>query len=309
MPGVELRKTRCPICGTTGNASEIYPANFSAEAFTSEVFSARRMPDKIRYRMVKCDTCGLVRSDPVADAETISKLYSGSTLDYSSEIPNLRLTYGRYLERAGEHSVSKSSLLEIGCGSGFFLEEALARGYTYVRGVEPGIAAVQNASPAVRGNIEAGIMRPGLFADARFDVVCLFQVLDHIPEPGELLDCCLKALRPGGALLVLNHNVDAVSARLLGENSPIVDIEHTFLYSGNTLTRLAESRGFKVVESGAALNTYSLNYLARLLPLPPALKQAALRILKCSRLGKLKLTVPLGNIYLIAVKPPEGDKK
>ncbi|HNW44281.1 MAG TPA: class I SAM-dependent methyltransferase [Elusimicrobiales bacterium] len=306
MPGVELHATRCPICGTAGNASELYPANFDAGAFSPAVFSARRLPDRLRYRMVKCDSCGLVRSDPVADADTLSGLYAAAALDYTDEIPCLRRTYGRYLERAGKYSAAKSSLLEIGCGSGFFLEEALARGYAQVRGVEPGAAAVRQASPAVRDSIHEGIMRPGLFPDNSFDVVCLFQVLDHIPGPGQLLDCCLRALKPGGALLLLNHNADAVSARLLGARSPIVDIEHTFLYGDTTLKRLVQSRGFRTAEAGAAFNTYSLNYLGRLLPLPAALKRALLGFLANSGLGKFRLTMPLGNIYLIAVKPAEG---
>lgn len=303
MPGVELRPTRCPVCGTEGNAAELYPANFDAGAFSPAVFSARRLPDRLHYRTVKCASCGLVRSDPVADTETLLKLYAVSTLDYASEIPNIRRTYGRYLEKTGKYLSSAKSLLEIGCGSGFFLEEALARGYTEVRGVEPSVPASQEAVPEVRRHISIGVMRPDLFEEAQFDIICMFQVLDHIPEPAALLDSCLRALRPGGALLVLNHNIEAVSARLLGERSPVVDIEHTFLYGDSTLPRLAAGRGFEVRETGPVYNTYSLGYLARLLPLPAALKRAALRVLEFTGAGRLALRVPLGNIYMIAVKP------
>ncbi len=309
MQNVELHPTRCPICGTGGGAAEIYPANFDQEAFTPAVFSARRLPDRVHYRTVKCAACGLVRSDPVAAAETLAKLYAVSTLDYACEIPNIRRTYGRYLAKAGKYLSPAGSLLEIGCGSGFFLEEALERGYTEVRGVELSAPAAEKAVPAVRPNISVGFMEPGSYADGRFDIICMFQVLDHVPQPAELLDSCLRALRPGGAILVLNHNIDAVSARLLGERSPIVDIEHTFLYGEKTLARLVESRGFRVAEAGAAFNTYSLNYLARLLPLPPALKRAALRILENSGLGKLRFNVPLGNLYLVAVKPAAGEMR
>jgi len=47
-----------------------------------------------------------------------------------------------------------------------------------------------------------------------------------VPNPAALLDACFAALRPGGLVLSSNHNITAVSARLLGERSPIVDIEH-----------------------------------------------------------------------------------
>jgi len=304
MPSVNLRPTRCPICATEGNAAELYPANFDMGAFNPEIFSARRLPDRIHYRIVKCAECGLVRSDPVADPETLAKLYSQSTLEYGAEIPNLRLTYGRYLECAARYAARKDALLEIGCGSGFFLEEALSRGYAGVCGVEPSAAAVEKADPAVRPNITVGVMRPGLFDKERFDIICLFQALDHMPEPASLLDEFRRILRPGGLVLILNHNIEAFSAGVLGERSPVIDIEHTFLYGIGTLSRLLESRGFLVKEAGASVNRYSLNYLAHLFPLPSPLKRVVSWSLARSGLGRLPLSVPLGNMYLVAMKPP-----
>ena len=307
MPKVELRPSKCPVCGTEGNAVELYPANFGMEAFNPEVFSARRLPDRVHYRIVRCSGCGLVRSDPAAGPETLSDLYSRSTLEYGAEIPALRATYGRYLAKASRYAGRKGALLEIGCGSGFFLEEALRMGYSEAMGVEPSAAAAEQAVPSVRAGIRVGMMGPGLFENGRFDIACMFQVLDHMPDPAALLDQVRAALRPGGLVLVLNHDVESFSSRLLGEGSPIVDIEHTFLYGVGTLTRLMESRGFSVREAGPALNSYSLNYLARLLPLPAPLKKAAAGALAASGLGRLRMTVPLGNMYLIAQRPADRE--
>ena len=61
-----LRPTSCPICGTAGNAAELYPANFAPRDLNPAIFSARRLPDRLRYRLVRCNDCRLVRSDPVA---------------------------------------------------------------------------------------------------------------------------------------------------------------------------------------------------------------------------------------------------
>jgi hypothetical protein len=76
---LELRKTRCAICGSAENARELYPANFDVQALNPEVFSARRLPDRIHYRLVTCNTCGLVRSDPIADPALLAQLYHDST--------------------------------------------------------------------------------------------------------------------------------------------------------------------------------------------------------------------------------------
>jgi SAM-dependent methyltransferase len=303
MVSIPLNPTCCAICGTAGNSTQLYAANFSAEDFSPTVFSARRLPDRIHYQMVRCNTCGLVRSDPVADADLVAQLYHQSTFDYEGEVDNIVRTYGGYLERLDRYGARKESLLEIGCGNGFFLKQARALGYRDVRGVEPSRAAIESAPPEVGKGIVCGIMRPGLFPESSFDAICLFQVLDHIFDPVGLLKTCFEILRPGGLLLCLNHNVEAVSARILGEHSPIIDIEHTYLYSPATIARLFEKVGFQTKETGSARNYYSLSYVMHLVPLPPSLKKATLAAVDSTAAGRWPLRVPAGNLYIIGQRP------
>jgi SAM-dependent methyltransferase len=301
--GIRLTPTRCAICGTEGNSTEVYPATFDASAFTPAIFSARRTPDRIHYRLVRCLTCGLLRSDPVASDDVLSDLYTRSQFHYGDEVESLAGTYGRYLAECERFWGRKDALLEIGCGNGFFLEEARRRGYVSARGVEPSTDAVAQAPPDLQSEIVIDIMRPGLFEDESFDVICFFQVLDHLADPGAVLGECLKLLRPGGVVLCLNHDAGALSARVLKERSPIVDIEHTYLYSRQTLARLLEAQGYKVVGAGGVRNTYSLRYLNHLVPLPGPAKNAVAGLLHATRVEDLRLSVKLGNQYAIAQRP------
>jgi SAM-dependent methyltransferase len=295
-----LRPTTCAICGTLGEATEMFPANLTSEAFDARHFSARRLPDRVHYRMVRCNRCGLVRSDPAGDPAEVARLYARSTFDYQDEVPHLRQTYGRYLARLDRLGADHDALLEIGSGNGFFLEEALLRGYRHVHGIEPSGAAISLAPDSVRQQILEDILRPGLLPEGSISVACLFQVFDHLPDPGAALDELHRLLRPGGMVLFLNHDIGALSAKMLGARSPIIDLEHYYLYSRSTLGRLAVAHGFQVVESGSVRNTYSVDYLARLLPLPSGVKRAVLGSLAAVPLGRLPLSVPLGNLYLVA---------
>jgi SAM-dependent methyltransferase len=292
--------TSCAICGPDAAASQMYAANFSLADFTPTLFSARRLPDRIHFRMVRCDRCGLVRSDPVLRADVLAALYSQSTFDYGEELPNLRRTYRRYISRLRRLDDEQDALLEIGCGNGFVLEEAVALGYRRVAGVEPSSDAIQRADPMIRGQIVVDVMRNGLFQPRSFDAICLFQTFDHLPDPAAILDMCRTTLRDGGLLLLLNHDVNAFSARILGERSPIVDIEHTYLFSPKTMRELVEKQCFTVTAQGAVRNTVSVRYLTQLFPLPPGMKQMAGGLIDRARLGRLNLTLPLGNQYLIA---------
>jgi SAM-dependent methyltransferase len=298
-----LQPTLCAICAAPEQSDEVYPANLDPSAFTAEVFSARRLPDQLHYRMVRCHRCGLVRSDPVLSPGALAELYKDSTFDYGEELDGLRVTYGAALDRLTSHLDARQGLLDVGCGSGFVLELARERGWSDVHGVEPSGDAIAKAAPGIRPLIVQDMMRAELFAQGSLSAVTLFQVLDHMPDPLGILSDCREILRPGGVILAFNHNVTALSARVLGEKSPIIDVEHTYLYSPETMRRLFVKAGFEVLSVSPVRNTYSISYLTHLLPLPRALKQSLLPRLRGTSIGRLQLTVPLGNLCLVGRRP------
>ena len=106
-----FRSTACAICGPGTASTLLYRASVAPSDLTPGVFSARRLPDRVHYQMVRCVTCGLVRSDPVVESDRLRQLYGESTFDYASEVDDLRSTYGRYLEklrRRGARSMRSS---------------------------------------------------------------------------------------------------------------------------------------------------------------------------------------------------------
>lgn len=297
---------KCAICGTLGNSTELYPARLEDEAIDAKAFSARRFYDrKIHFRWARCNQCGLLRSDPVLVAhEDLEKLYQESHFTYDAEVENLTNTYGRYLKKASVYNNKKERLLEIGCGNGFFLEEALRQGYSEVFGVEPSREAVAKAPEAIRKNIRMEMFRGDLFQQNFFDVVSIFQTLDHLTDPSMFLKDCFAILKPGGIFLAFNHNAGSWSANILGERSPIIDIEHTYLYDTKTMRTIFERNGFIVHEVHGAFNKISLEYLWTLVPIVPLrIKRAISGFLRWSRLGKIRVWAPLGNLYCIAQKP------
>jgi SAM-dependent methyltransferase len=300
-PELELIPTDCAICGPGAPSTEVYAANFTSGDFNPDVYSARRLPDRVHYRLARCDSCGLLRSDPVADADLVTRLYRASSVDYSAEVPNLRRTYGRHLQRLMPLLRGRESLLEIGCGNGFFLEEALAQGFRDVRGIEPSEPACAMAAPSVAAGIVNDVVRRGQFDEESFDVICLFQVLDHLASPVETLREIFRWLRPGGLVLALNHDAGALTNRVLGERSPIIDIEHTYLYDQRTGPDMFRRQGFEIVRVVQVWNTYSLTYLVRLVPIPG--KKAVVNALGATIGGRLKMTVPLGNMAIVGRRP------
>ncbi|MBI2482137.1 MAG: class I SAM-dependent methyltransferase [Candidatus Vogelbacteria bacterium] len=297
--------TKCAICGTLDNAKEVYPADLVGEALDERAFSARRFYNqKIHFRMVKCQGCGLLRSDPIIDPEVYSQLYERSHLTYEGSIDNIAKTYGYYLKKIQSLVPSKQALLEIGCGNGFFLIEAKRQGYAQVYGVEPSTEAITKAPARIKSNIKQGLFVDGLFSSQSFDCICIFQTLDHLLDPNQVLTTAFTLLKPGGIFLAINHNSKSLSARILGEKSPIIDIEHTYLYDTKTIRLLFEENGFKVVRVFYPWSRHSFGYLFSLLPIKPLkLKQLIDKLISKAGLTDWPLFLPIGNLGIVAQKP------
>lgn len=102
-----------------------------------------------------------------------------------------------------------TSLLEVGCGQGFFIEKALkqltCRG---IKGIEYSEEAVQTALKK-QLNVEKATLKDLIERRESFDAICSFQVLEHVSLPLQFLEDVLLLLKPGGALILCVPNKES----------------------------------------------------------------------------------------------------
>jgi SAM-dependent methyltransferase len=244
----------------------------------------------------------LLRSDPIVDLN-LSDLYAKSKFDYSSELIGLKKTYMKLLLNALDEARSFRSIFEIGGGNGFFLEAAKDVGFDTVAGIEPSIAAINAAREDIKPNLIASIMKDGVLPGNSFQVGVMFHTLDHLPDPLDTLVASINALEPGGKFLVAVHNERSWSARLLAKRSPIIDVEHTYLYSFKTGFQMFKQAGFVDVKVGTYWNYYSLAYILHLLPISRNFRKWVLSSSLGIFLRKFRIMIPLGNMWISGVKP------
>ena len=298
-----MQKVKCIICKDQQKLQVLYQDNFNPDKITPQTFSARRTPDRMHYRIVKCRRCGLLFSNPILEGEQINKLYKKSDFTFPLEAEYLKKTYWNYLEDIlAEDNKEKISLLEIGCSNGFFLEEIYKRGIKNIYGIEPGEAAVAKAPGWLRKKIKVDILRPGIFKRESFDIICCFHTLDHVWKPDKFVLETYKLLKEGGKALFIVHNTDGLSVKIFGDKSPIFDIEHIYLFNPVTLSKLFEMNGFRVKKIINVKNRYPLSYWIRLMPLPKALKNPLISFLTISKIGFMPVTISAGNIGIIVEK-------
>ncbi len=297
----------CILCDKNSHVTLLYPSNVTQEHLNEEIFSARRMPDRLHGNVFRCTDCGLTFTNPLIDLETLKKLYTRSTYTYGREEEHIRLTYERYLRTRTLPLIARHarpwSYLDIGCGNGFMLTSALSLGFNEVCGVEPSTDAIAKADATIRNQIIQGMFDASIVGENRFDVVTCFQALDHMPDPLAFARECLKSLKQDGVMLCINHNIGSLTARILGERCPMIDIEHTYLHTPKTMVMLFEQAGFTDIRVFSVRNDYPLRYWMRLVPMPKVLKNFALRLLDVIGIGGWIIPLSAGNLGMTARKP------
>jgi SAM-dependent methyltransferase len=233
----------------------------------------------------------------------LKNLYEKSSFDYSTEVSGLKKTYLGIVKKMTGKNNNYRTIFEIGGGNGFFLEAAKDFGFVKIAGVEPSIDAISNAREDIKPHLVNSMMSESIFPKNTFEVGVMFHTLDHLQNPTQTLRDCLDALKPGGIFIAAVHNERSWSARLMRERSPIIDVEHTHLYSRKTAMQIFQKVGFVNVRSGSYRNHYSIAYILHLLPISRFLKQPLLDSWVGAILRRIKIVFPLGNIWVSGTKP------
>lgn len=186
-------------------------------------------------------------------------------------------------------------IVEVGCGNGFLLKALHEDGYQNIKGYELSTDALRHAHPTIREFIRQKPFSPN--REHSVDLIASFHLLDHLNDPLQFLKACRQGLAPGGYVLVACHNAHALSARILGERSPIWDVSHSVLFTSGTLATILKKAGFESPTVAPYVNRYSVNYWLSQLPIGTSILPFFPRWL-----GKLPLSLPAGNICAVARK-------
>lgn len=211
----------------------------------------------VELKVHRCGQCGLVFLWPRPSSAKLAGYY---TQDYRGEYSDLpadqqycldldeaRLRTKRLLPLITE----KARLLEIGCGSGAFLDSV--RPYCgEVAGVEPHEeyrqATVARSNMPVVASIDELLL-----GSKRFNMVAMFHVLEHIADPVSFLGKVVKVMERDSKLLIEVPNVDDVLVSVYKVPDYLhfyYQKAHLYYFSRPTLTRTLEQAGFKATIDG-----------------------------------------------------------
>jgi SAM-dependent methyltransferase len=203
----------------------------------------------------RCSACGQLVSQADAARYESSMLEfddpRGTAPDPRAAARREQLAHRRVRAVAAELGVPTEglALLDVGCSSGAFLASARKLGCR-VQGVEP--AARAAASARAQGiDVFNGTLEAARFPDARFDAATLFEVIEHLVAPVDLLREICRVLRPGGVLLVGTGNADSWTVRQLGGHWDYFSIDrhggHISFFNPGSMRLAAQRAGFETI--------------------------------------------------------------
>lgn len=185
------------------------PCNFcgnrQAELFLT--LSDLRMNLAGSWNLVKCGNCGLLSLDPQPGWEELSAHYPKDYHAYlrkDSKITSFLRRFGlrnRAKSVLRKTSTQKGTLLDVGCATGDFLFAFQTVSGWDVTGLEIVPEAAAGARTKGLTIIEKNLENTNL-ADGSFDVITLWDVLEHMPNPAGTLQICYDLLKPGGMLVL-----------------------------------------------------------------------------------------------------------
>ena len=227
---------------------------------------SRRKKCKIKEStLYQCRDCRLKYLDPCLGPEAMKQIYeSDQSLLEMHDFHEGYYDYGdlrtrsktlkdfkRGLSLLEKRLSRKGKILDVGFGNGFFLAAAQEAGWE-VRGIDPSAMNCETAKKKFGLDLERGSLEE--FSPSElFDAISFWDVLEHLPDPSQVLQKARALLKPEGVLMIGIPNdrslLTALASLLgrLGMRKPIRKIyflEHVCYYSLPSLTFLLERNGF-----------------------------------------------------------------
>jgi len=171
--------------------------------------------------------------------------------ELSSIIRKARLTASESQVRLLKCYGNGGRLLDIGCGEGFFLFSASRAGYA-IKGIEIAQGAAEYARREFGLDVEAKPFEELQFPEDYFDVVTLWQVLEHVPYPLEVLKEVHRILKPRGLVAASTPDIEGTMARILRRKWWNLRRVHVNQFTGKTLIDMLYHAGFR--------DSFSTNY-------------------------------------------------
>lgn len=231
---------------------------------TCQLCGSHERTEKFRdgvFQVVECSQCGLVYVTPRLKPEVLPKVYDenywssdspkeAGYADYRSDGALYLKTFEKRYELVQRFTDGEGRALDIGCAAGFFLKTLHDRGW-HVDGVELSAEIAAHAQQEFGfDDIHVGTIETSPFQKGSYDLVSMWDVVEHVPEPLPFLQESVSYLKDDGILILETQNVASKFADRLGPKwQHYKHLEHLYHFNPTTIEMLLEQAGLEILEN------------------------------------------------------------
>ncbi len=297
----------CNLCGKDDWTVHLPASIEDFDSLSPDAFRCTSSGYGSHAQIVKCNHCSYIYANPRWSNERLIDAY-GAVEDatYVAERQGRELTFSKHLQ-AMERFIGDAngrSLLDVGAYVGIFVDTALKSGWKAM-GVEPSSWASAEAQkdglPIICGTQDSTEL------DGKtFDVITMWDVIEHVDDPSGEMAKAYARLKPGGWLVVHTMDVDSMAAKLLKSRWPWYMDMHIHYFSQNTMKQMLEQNGFEVKWSGIQSRYLTLSYLGtRVTAWHEGLGKLASGIINGLGIGKTAVPISFGDLFTAYAQKPE----
>lgn len=310
----------CPLCGADdfkvkypstwcrfaepGPEGKPEPKSGAAERDTS-FFRCTSSTFSNHGDIVCCRRCGMLYNNPRPDALELEQAYRlVEDPAYLEEMAAREATFTLSLHQMHRFIQPPGELMDIGCYTGIFMKIAQEAGWR-TSGLELSQWAAEKARALKAGAVFSEPPERLDLPQSSFDVVSMWDVIEHLPQPAETLATAFRLLKPGGVLAFSTHRADSLAARCLGTKYPFFMDMHVVHFTRRTIEKILEQQGFRLLailpHRRILRASYFLDKLSRRSPMA---KKFLLRLSAHPFIARRMLRINfLGLINIFARKP------
>ena len=223
------------------------------------------------FNIYKCQNCKLLFVYPVPKSIEVynDDYFSGAEkgfgyVDYDADKEPMVPTFEKYLDIIAKLGYKSGNLLDIGAATGFFMKIAEDKGFETV-GIEiSNFAAEKGREKGLK--VITGDLLSHRFPEKNFDVITMFDVIEHVPDPKALIKEASRVLKNGGLLVINTPDAESLWAKVLGKRwQLIMPPEHVNYFSPKNLGDYLSKNGFSVKLSTKIGKRFTLQYIMKML--------------------------------------------
>ena len=194
---------------------------------------------------VRCQNCGLMLINPRPAMKQVEETYDSEYSDHYINKADKKLKRcKKWVARVKNRFVQSGRWLDVGCSAGFVVAAAKQAGFD-AYGVELEAAAVNYANEELGlSNVRVGTLEEQQYPDEYFDVISMYDVIEHVPDPNSVVIELKRLIKPSGVIEIRTPDLGHwQTPKDLIRWKEVKPSEHLYYFNARTLERLFKQHG------------------------------------------------------------------